>query len=478
MVEQSQVRGAGRVRRGPVLAVLSVASFMAGLDLFIVNVAFTDIGRDFAGESMADLSWVLNGYAIVFAALLVPLGRLADRYGRKAGLLLGLTVFTLASQACAAAPSLWWLVAFRVLQAAGAAALIPTSLGLLLSAFPAERRGGAVRIWSAASAIAAAAGPAVGGVLVDASWRWVFEVNVPIGIAAVLLAARLVPDSREGRSARVPDLAGTAVATAAIALLALGLVKINDWPGERTTIVVAVALLALTWFWLRSLRHPAPVIEPALLAVRTFFWSNAAVLLFTVAFAANLLLGVLWMQQVWHYTPIRTGLAVAPGPLMVPVMALIAGRLAARVPVGLITAVGCTLCAFGVVMIAMSLGPEPAYATQMLPGWLIGGTGVGLALPTILSAAAVELPSHRYATGSAVVNMSRQIGAVLGVSLAVAVLGTPRGYPEAHTAYVHAWLMVGAFMVIAAIAALGMTPRRLRPSSPVPEPETEVIARA
>ncbi|NDU77652.1 MFS transporter [Actinomadura sp. DSM 109109] len=478
MVEQSQVRGAGRVRRGPVLAVLSVASFMAGLDLFIVNVAFTDIGHDFAGESMADLSWVLNGYAIAFAALLVPLGRLADRYGRKAGLLLGLTVFTLASQACAAAPSLWWLVAFRVVQAAGAAALIPTSLGLLLSAFPAERRGGAVRIWSAASAIAAAAGPAVGGVLVDLSWRWVFEVNVPIGIAAVLLAARLVPDSREGATARVPDLTGTAVATASIALLALGLVKINDWPGERTTLVIAGALLGLTWFWLRSLRHPAPVIEPALLAVRTFFWSNAAVLLFTVAFAANLLLGVLWMQQVWHYSPIRTGLAVAPGPLMVPVMALIAGRLAGRVPVGLITAVGCMLCAFGVVMIAMSLGPTPAYATEMLPGWLIGGTGVGLALPTILSAAAVELPSHRYATGSAVVNMSRQIGAVLGVSLAVAVLGTPHGYPEAHTAYVHAWLTVGAFMVIAAITALGMTPRRPRPTSPVPEPETEVIARA
>jgi EmrB/QacA subfamily drug resistance transporter len=471
MVEQSQVR------TGPVLAVLSVASFMAGLDLFIVNVAFDDIGRDFAGRSMADLSWVLNGYAIVFAALLVPLGRLADRYGRKKGLVLGLIVFTLASQACAAAPDLWWLVAFRVLQAAGAAALIPTSLGLLLSAFPAARRGGAVRIWSAASALAAAAGPAIGGVLVDVSWRWVFEVNIPIGIAAVLLAVRLVPDSREGATARVPDLAGTAVLTLAVALLALGVVKVNDWPGERTTVVIGAALLGLTWFWLRSLRHPAPVIEPALLAVRTFFWSNAAILLFTVAFAANLLLGVLWMQQVWHYSPIKTGLAVAPGPLMVPIMALIAGRLvAARVPVGLITAAGCMLCAFGVVMIAMSLGPAPAYASEMLPGWLIGGTGVGLALPTILSASAVDLPSHRYATGSAVVNMSRQIGTVLGVSLAVAVLGTPLGYADAHTAYVNAWLMVGGFMVIAAIAALGMTPRRLQPTRPVPEPETEVIA--
>ncbi|MCQ0015805.1 MFS transporter [Actinomadura madurae] len=322
-------------------------------------------------------------------------------------------------------------------------------------------------------------GPAIGGVLVDISWRWVFEVNIPIGIAAVVLAVRLVPDSREGATARVPDLPGTAVLTLAVALLALGVVKVNDWPGEQTTLVIGAALLGLTWFWLRSLRHPAPVIEPALLAVRTFFWSNAAILLFTVAFAANLLLGVLWMQQVWHYSPIKTGLAVAPGPLMVPIMALIAGRLvAARVPVGLITAVGCMLCAFGVVMIAMSLGPAPAYATEMLPGWLIGGTGVGLALPTILSASAADLPSHRYATGSAVVNMSRQIGTVLGVSLAVAVLGTPHGYADAHTAYVNSWLMVGGFMVIAAIAALGMTPRRLQPSRPVPEPETEVIAGA
>ncbi|MBO2460000.1 MFS transporter [Actinomadura violacea] len=473
MVKQSQVRP------GLLLAVLSVASFMAGLDLFIVNVAFDDIGRDFAGTSLADLSWVLNGYAIVFAALLVPLGRLADRYGRKAGLVLGLTVFTLASQACAAAPSLWWLVAFRVVQAAGAAALIPTSLGLLLSVYPPGRRAGAVRIWSAASALAAAAGPAVGGVLVDSSWRWVFEVNVPIGLLATALALRFVPDSRDGAAARVPDLPGTAVLTGAIALLALGLVKINDWPQQRVAIAVGLALLALAGFWIRSRRHPAPVIEPALLAVRTFAWSNAAVLLFTVAFAANLLLGVLWMQQVWHYSPVRTGLGVAPGPLMVPAMALIAGRMAARrVPVGLITAVGCMLCAFGVVMVATGLGAAPAYASELLPGWLVGGVGVGLALPTILSAAAADLPDHRFATGSAVVNMSRQIGSVLGVSLAVAVLGTHHAYVDAHRAYVHAWLMVGAFMVIAAIAALGMTPRHRRPVAPVPDSEKEVVAGA
>lgn len=458
------------MRPGLVLGVLSVASFMAGLDLFIVNVAFNDIGRDYSGESLADLSWVLNAYTIVFAALLVPLGRLADRYGRKAGLVLGLVVFVAASQACAIAPSLWWLVGFRVLQAVGAAALIPTSLGLLLSVFPTERRAAAVRIWSASSALAAAAGPAVGGVLVEASWRWVFEVNVPIGIMAIVLAVRFVPDSRDGATARIPDLAGAVVLTVAIALLALGLVKINDWPGERSAVVLAVAMLTLGAFWLRSSRHANPVIEPALLAVRTFASSNAAILLFCVAFAGNLLIGVLWMQEVWNYSAIQTGLGVAPGPLMVPIFALVAGRMiGARIPVGVVTAFGCLLCALGIGIMTSSLEATPDYVGTLLPGWLVGGAGVGLALPTILASATTDLPSHRYATGSAVVNMSRQIGSVLGVSLAVAVLGTPHGYLDAHESFVNAWLVIGSFMLVAAVAALGMTPRRGERAAGVPE---------
>ncbi len=285
-------------RPGLLLAILSLAAFMAGLDLFIVNVAFSDIGRDFHGESMSNVSWVLNGYAIVFAAFLVPLGRLADRYGRKAGFLLGVAVFTLASQACAMSPSLWALVAFRVLQAAGAAALIPTSLGLLLSVFPPERRGGAVRVWSTSSAVAAAAGPAIGGLLVEASWRWVFEVNVPIGIVAALAALRLVPDSREGVTAKVPDLLGAGVLTAAIGLLALGLVKVNDWSATTTVPVIVASMVCLAWFWRRSLRHPVPVVEPALLEVRSYAWANATMVLFSVGFAAVLLTVILWMQQV------------------------------------------------------------------------------------------------------------------------------------------------------------------------------------
>src|SRR4051794_33560052 len=195
-------------RPGAVLAVLSVAAVMASLDLFIVNVALPDIGRDLGESSLGDLSWTLNAYAIVYAALLVPFGRLADRYGRKGGFLLGVAVFTLASAGCAAGGSLELLVVFRVLQAAGAALLTPTSLGLLLTATPPAGRVRAVRIWAASGALAAAAGPALGGVLVDASWRWVFLINVPVGLAALVWATRIVPVFHDVERSAVPDLLG------------------------------------------------------------------------------------------------------------------------------------------------------------------------------------------------------------------------------------------------------------------------------
>jgi MFS family permease len=248
-----QAEGASRTatpehRRSVIVAVLTAAAFMAALDLFIVNVAFSSIGKDFH-QGTANLSWVLNGYAIVYAALLIPLGRLADKYSRKGGFLIGLGVFTAASLGCALSPSLWPLVGFRLLQAAGAAALTPTSLGLLINAVPPEQRAGAVRIWAAVSALAAAAGPVIGGVLVQHSWRLVFLVNIPIGMVAVVCAVRVVPDSKEPASSDLPDLLGSGVLAVAIGALALALVKGPAWGwgsvGVLTSLAVALAGVAL-----------------------------------------------------------------------------------------------------------------------------------------------------------------------------------------------------------------------------------------
>src|SRR3954469_10594917 len=200
--------------RARVAAIVSVGVFVASLDLFIVNIAFTDIQRDFDGASLASLSWILNAYAIVFAALLVPAGRWADRAGRKRAFLGGLALFTLASAACAVAPSVGVLVAARVVQAAGAAVLMPASLGLLLPEFPPEKRGLAIGLWAAVGGTAAAAGPVIGGLLVELSWRWVFLVNVPVGIAAIVAGARVLREIREENSEQ-PDLVGAALLTAA-----------------------------------------------------------------------------------------------------------------------------------------------------------------------------------------------------------------------------------------------------------------------
>src|SRR3954465_6475263 len=214
--------------RARVASIVSVGVFVASLDLFIVNIAFPDIQQDFHGASLASLSWILNAYAIVFAALLVPAGRWADRTGRKRAFLGGLALFTAASAACAAAPSVDVLIAARIAQAAGAAILTPSSLGLLLPEFPPEKRGLAIGLWAAVGGTAAAAGPVLGGLLVELSWRWVFLVNVPIGIAAIVAGSRVLREIREEGAER-PDLVGAGLLTAAVATLIGGIVEGPDW---------------------------------------------------------------------------------------------------------------------------------------------------------------------------------------------------------------------------------------------------------
>jgi MFS family permease len=212
-----------------VLAILCSAAFMASLDVFIVNVAFDAIGRDFGGAGLSDLSWVLNAYTIFYAALLVPAGRLADRVGRKAAFAAGLGLFTVASAACAASGGVWWLVGFRIVQSVGAALLTPASLSLVIASAPAAHRVRSVRIWAASGAMAAALGPVLGGLLVEASWRWVFVVNVPVGIVALVATAVLVPRSRDESVTHLPDVVGALLLIVAVGGLTLGVVEGPEW---------------------------------------------------------------------------------------------------------------------------------------------------------------------------------------------------------------------------------------------------------
>lgn len=384
-----------RVARGTTAA-LSAGVFMASLDLFIVNLALPSIRDDFGGPSLSKLSWALTAYAVVFAGTLVPLGRWADRVGRRRGYITGLFVFCAASAAAAAANTADVLIAARALQAVGAALIVPTSLSLLLATVPPARRAAAIGAWAAASAVAAASGPVLGGLLVELSWRWVFLVNLPIGAAAAVLALRLLPESREPAGGPRADLTGAALLTAGTSLLALVLVQADPWGLSSPRTAAAAAAIALfVAFARRTRRHPSPVVDPALLRSTPFAAANAASLLFYAAFAAMLLALVLFMSSAWQYTPVRAGLAIAPGPLTVLVVARrLAPRLIAARGPSAAALTGTAAFAVGFALWAATWGPDPAYAAEMLPGLILTGLGVGLLMPaTIVAGSAGCLPS-------------------------------------------------------------------------------------
>ncbi len=455
-------------RFAAVFAVVTAGVCVVNLDLFIVNVAIPAIGRGFGGAGLANLSWVLNAYAIVFAALLVPAGRAADLIGRRAAFVAGMLIFGIASAACAVAPDVWVLVAARVVQAAGGALLMPASLGLLLAAAPPDRRVAAIRAWTSVGGVAAALGPVVGGALVAASWHWVFLVNVPVVAVAVVAGLRILPapSAKAGAAGAgvaeaeaLPDGLGAVAFTVAIGALALGLVKADAWGWTSPAFFVAliVAVLLLAWFARRSTRHPAPVIEPHLLRQPVFATATAANVVFGMAFGAMLLLVTLWCQDVWHWSALRTGLGVAPGPLLVPFWSIAAGPIARRVGPGPVAAVGCAVYAAGCVFWRLNLALTPDYAARMLPGMLLTGTGVGLTLPSLVGAAVSAVPPQRFATGSGIVTMARQVGIVLGVAVLVTVLGTATG-AGVLAAYQRATVVLAATAFTAGLVAVLLVP--------------------
>jgi len=443
-------------RKWKVSLIVCVGVFMASLDLFIVNIAFPAIGRHFGGASLGSLSWILSGYAIVFAALLVPAGRWADAFGRKRAFLLGLALFVLSSAACAAAPSVAFLVGARLAQAAGGALMLPTSLGLMLPEFEASERHAAIGLWAATGGIAAAAGPPLGGLLVQADWRWVFLVNVPVGLVGLLAGSRILAERREAVAQR-PDLTGAAALIVAIGALVVAIVKGQEWGWASAEILglLALTVLLLPAIWWRSGRHPSPVVEPDMLRVRSFRLAVSASVLFFAGFGAMLLTGVLFLTGIWHESALTAGLMLFPGPAMAAAFSVPSARLGARVGFRIPGVLGALLFACGSAWYITHTGQRPDYAADFLPGMAIGGAGVGLVIPTLTAAGASSLAPERFATGAAVLTMGRQIGSALGVAVLVAVLGA-----SAHTAgdFHAAWWIT----IVAAVAA-GLTLAALGP---------------
>jgi EmrB/QacA subfamily drug resistance transporter len=454
-----------------VVGVLALAVFMSSLDLFIVNLAFPYISKQYPGTSLSSLSWVLNAYTIVFAAVLVPAGRWADRIGRRKVFVGGLVGFTVGSALCGLAPGVAWLIAARVVQAAGAGAMVPASLSILLAVVPAQGRAKAIGTWSALGALGAALGPVIGGSLVQVNWRWVFWVNVPVGLVAVVLAVRSVPESRDSTSRGRPDLIGAGLLAAAVGLVALALVEAPGWGwGSAGFIGLLAASVACGVLMVRrSQRHHSPVIELELLHSRTFSGAFAASILYYAGFGAFVLSAVEFLTGVWHYSAVEAGLAIAPGPLMVlPFARLVAPRLTALLGgPGRVAAIGCAVNAGAQLLWLTQIQAQPAYLTHLLPAQLLGGAGVGLAIPSLLGAGSASLTPARFGTGSGILNTGRQVGTVLGVAGLVAILS--RVSPtDPIPAFRSALVMVIAFFAAGGVVSAALLTSRLRPVPAVP----------
>ena len=447
--------GTGRVTEQRVLLVSAFGAFLAFLDATIVNVAFPSIRESFPGTSIGELSWVLNAYNIVFAAFLIVCGRLADLLGRRRTFVLGVLVFTVASALCGAAPTGGLLVAARVVQALGAALLVPASLALVVEAFPEERRTHAIGLWGATAAVAAGLGPPIGGALVEAGgWRWAFYVNIPFGIAAVLVARRQLVESRAPGRRRMPDLVGAALLAAALAALTLGIVKGNDWGWTSAALVgsmiAAVCLGAL--FVVSSRRAKSPLLDPTLLRIPSFTVANVATAVAGLGFYAYLLTNILWLQYVWGYSVLRAGLALVPGALVAAVVAAVLGPVAERRGYRLVIVPGALVWAGAYVWYHQRTGVTPDFLGAWLPGQILSGIGVGATLPVLGSAALAAVPGGRYATASAVVSSARQLGGVLGIALLVVIVGTPTA-AEAVDAFKDGWVLsIAAFLAVAVLA--------------------------
>src|SRR5215211_7710403 len=458
-IERRDLRARAVPSSRAVLGIASLGFFLAFLDATIVNIAFPDVARSFPETSIGGLSWILNGYNVVFAAFLLPFGRLADVFGRKRIFLAGLAFFGFGSLLCALAWSVDALVAFRVVQALGAAAMVPAGLALVLHGFEAEQRSHAVALISAIGALAAGLGPAVGGLLIAiADWRLVFLINVPIGAVAYVLASRGLVESRETGRRRLPDMPGAAIFALSVAALVVAIVNGADWGWASAGVIgcLAATALGLAIFVGRSRRHRAPVIDARLFANRTFSVANSISLIGAAGFFGYTLLNVLFLTGVWDYTVLQAGLAITPGPFVAAAIAGPFSRLAIRIGYRPVVIIGGLIWGAGVMWLVARVGPEPAYLKEWLPGVVLLGIGAGITFPNVSAAAVASAPGESFATATGVSSVVRQVGAAVGVAVVVAVLGTPDSIQGALDAFDNAWMFAGGCLIAAAIGGLAI----------------------
>jgi EmrB/QacA subfamily drug resistance transporter len=456
-------------RATKVLSLTAIATFLVSLDTSIVVVAERTIAADLGNPTW--MPWVFSGYSIAYAAGLLTAGRFADVNGRKRSFMRGLALFSIGSVLCGLAPTTHLLVLARLVQAIGGAQLTPASLALVLPEFPAEKRTVAIGVWGAVGGLAAAAGPTFGGLLLDLlNWRWLFFINVPFCIFTLVVGRTLLHESKDPNATKNVDLVGTALGFPGVALVTLAITQSSEWGylDNRTFVSLLLGMILLALFVQRCRTVTNPLLDLSLFKLPFVVAANIAGLFFSIGFLGMWLLNNQYLQAIWQYSPVKSGMAIAPGPITAAIFAAPMGRLAVRWGHARVLMLGAVCLSFGTFMLTFSMSPTPNYVGDYLPWMFLTGFGVGCSMSTLSSAANAFLPPTRFAMGSALNTTARQVGSALGAALAaslaapamknvIAAMMNKQSVTEAMvSAYDNAWRVMSAIYLFAGLVMLAL----------------------
>ena len=441
----------GPNRKWWTLGAVAFGLFMIMLDNTVVNVALPSIQRDL-DIGLSELEWIVTGYALAFAALMLVGGKLGDAYGRRLLFVIGMAVFTLASLWCGLAGSGSELIAARVVQGLGAALMSPATLSIITATFPPRQRGTAIGIWAGVSALALAIGPLAGGLLTEhLSWNWIFFVNVPVGIVGIGASFLLIDESKDETHVNL-DLPGLATSAVGLFALTYALIEANTygWGSARIVGAFAVAVVGLGSFLVIERTRRAPMLDLDLFRNRTYAGANVAVLLVALAMFGVFFFISLYMQNILGYSPVKTGAAFLPMTVLIILVAPMGGRLADRFGSRWLMTTGMSMLAVHLLLLTR-LGESSSYGTTLLPSLVIGGIGIALVMTPASAAAMKAVSVDKAGVGSAVLNAFRQVGGSVGIALMGAIVAAQAGAsrtPEAFVDGLHAALIVAALIAL------------------------------
>ena len=453
------------------LGAVAVGLFMIMLDNTVVNVAVPSIQRDL-GVGLSELQWIVTGYALSFAALMLTGGKLADMLGRRRIFVIGIVIFTIASLFCGLAESGESLIAWRIVQGVGAALMNPATLAIISATFPPRQRGMAIGIWAGVSALALAIGPLVGGLLTEhLSWSWVFFVNVPVGVLGVAASYLLIDESRDMSEEQRLDLAGLVTSGLGLFALTYGLIEANTygWSSARIVGSFVAAAVLLGSFVILELRQRVPMLDLTLFRNGTFAGANVVILMVGLAMFGVFFFVSLYMQNILGFSAVQAGAAFLPMTVLIILVAPIAGKLSDRIGSRWLMTGGMTL--LGIQLLYYSTLGTTANFWDLLPALLIGGVGMSLTMTPSAAAIIGSVPTDKAGVGSAVMNSMRQVGGSIGVALIGAIIAAKVGDQRSPEAFVDgfstALLVASGFAFVGAIVA-AVTVRKVRHEAPVP----------